>query len=171
LATVKAMRCCAEARVEKLARAGWPVTSSNILRFSGGTLKSNQPSFSRRQRGRAQSTHDPQISHIGIVESSEMRRALFLTMFAILTLDASGITSLIVPEACALETSDGTLDGGCPAFCVRCACPCCVSGVEQNIPIEIGAQLFIVPLMATSLEHLPTGIVRDILHIPKILLT
>jgi hypothetical protein len=100
-----------------------------------------------------------------------MRRALFLAMLAILMSDASGITSLIVPEACALESSDGTPDGGCPAFCVRCACPCCVSGVEHNIPTEMGAPLLVVLLMPPLLEHFPSRIVRDILHIPKTLLT
>jgi hypothetical protein len=99
-----------------------------------------------------------------------MRRVLFLAMLAILMSDASGITSLIVPEACALETGDGTPDGGCPAFCVRCACPCCVSGVEHNMPIEMGAQPLAVPFVASSLEPLPTGAVRAILHVPKTLL-
>jgi len=96
-----------------------------------------------------------------------MRRALFLVALAILVCDASGITSLLVPEPCAIGTSDSTPDGGCPAFCVRCACPCCVSGVEHSVPVVISAQPFIVPVTVLSLEHLRTGAVRDILHIPK----
>jgi hypothetical protein len=99
-----------------------------------------------------------------------MRRALFLAVLAILVSDASGITSLIVPEACALEASDSTPDGGCPAFCARCVCPCCASAVDHSVPLEITAQPVVVPLAAPSLDHLPTGVVRDILHIPKTLL-
>jgi hypothetical protein len=100
-----------------------------------------------------------------------MRRVLFLAVFAILVCDASGITSLIVPETCAIDTSDSTPDGGCPALCVRCACPCCVSAVEHSVPVEISAQTFVVPVAAASLESLPPGVARDILHVPKTLLT
>jgi len=100
-----------------------------------------------------------------------MRRALFIAVLAILVSDASGITSLIVPEPCALETSDSTPDGGCPAFCLRCACPCCVSSVEHSVPIQISAPTFVVSAPAPSLQHLPTGVVHDVLHIPKIPLT
>ena len=127
--------------------------------------------FSDRSRGRTQRTHDRQVGHTGIVESSDMRRALFIAVLAILVSDASGITSLIVPEPCALETSDSTPDGGCPAFCLRCACPCCVSAVEHSVPIQISAQTVVVPAPAPSLQHLPTGVVHDVLHIPKIPLT
>jgi hypothetical protein len=97
-----------------------------------------------------------------------MRRALFLAVLTILVSDASGTTSLIVPEPCALETSDSAPDGGCPAFCLRCACPCCVSAVEQSVPIQISTQTVVVPAPAPSLQHLPTGVVHDVLHIPKI---
>jgi len=100
-----------------------------------------------------------------------MRRALFIAVLAILVSDASGVTSLIVPEPCALETSDSTPDGGCPAFCLRCACPCCVSAVEHCAPVAISTQAFVVPVPAPLLQHLPTGVVHDILHIPKTPLT
>jgi hypothetical protein len=109
-----------------------------------------------------------QISPRVIVRSSDMRRALFLAVLAIVMSDASGITSLIVPEPCALEASGSTPDGGCPAFCLRCACPCCVSAVEHSVPIHISARPFVVPVPTPSLEHLQTGIVHDILHIPKV---
>jgi hypothetical protein len=97
-----------------------------------------------------------------------MRRTLFLAVLAILVSDASGITSLIAPEPCALETAnDSTPDGGCPAFCLRCACPCCVSAIEHSIPIQISAQAVVVPVPSPSPQHLPTGVVHDILHVPK----
>jgi hypothetical protein len=100
-----------------------------------------------------------------------MRRALFIAVLAILVSDASGITSLIVPEPCALETSDSTPDGGCPAFCLRCACSCCVSAVEHSGPVPISTEGFVVRVPAPALQHLPTGVVQDVLHIPKIPLT
>jgi len=100
-----------------------------------------------------------------------MRRALFIAVLAILVSDASGITSLIVREPCTFETSDSTPDGGCPAFCLRCACPCCVSAVEHCAPVAISTQAFVVPVPALLLQHLPTGVVHDVLHIPKISLT
>jgi hypothetical protein len=101
-----------------------------------------------------------------------MRRVLFLALLTILTSDASGLTSLIVPETCAIEASESTPDGGCPAFCVRCTCPCCVSSVEHGASIDISAApMNAVPVATPSVDHLPSGISPDILHIPKRSLT
>jgi hypothetical protein len=46
-----------------------------------------------------------------------------------------------------------------------------MAGVEHSVPVEISAEPFVVPVTIFSHDHLPTGAVRDILHIPKTLLT
>ena len=100
---------------------------------------------------------------------SSMRRVLFMAVLAVLLCDGSGILSLVVPETCAIGTPESTPDSGCPAFCVRCACPCCVASIEFHPTIALAQQ--ILPLMAMDLppaQSMPTGRVADILHVPKL---
>lgn len=103
---------------------------------------------------------------------TEMRRALLSAIVALLMADASGITSLLEPEICAIGTNDSLPDSGCPAFCVRCTCACCASSVEYSAPLEIAVAA--LPPRAVALPTpatLPTGNPADILHVPKTLLT
>ena len=101
-----------------------------------------------------------------------MRRPLFIAILTMLTADASGVMSLLVPETCAIETADTRPDGGCPAFCVRCSCACCAPSIEHAVPID-GAVADLPPmtLAPTPAAHVPTGAVSEILHVPKPLLT
>jgi hypothetical protein len=101
-----------------------------------------------------------------------MRRALFIAVLTILISDASGLSSLLVPEACAIGADDSTPDGGCPAFCVRCACACCASSVVSTPAVTLRVELLLpVILECDRLDRLPTGTPLEILHIPKPLLT
>jgi hypothetical protein len=98
-----------------------------------------------------------------------MHRALFIAVLVFLVCDATGVTSLIVPETCAIGTSESAPDSGCPAFCVRCACPCCAASIEIHPPAAIAVR--IDPLTVVALSHsgsMPTGRVADILHVPKL---
>jgi hypothetical protein len=100
-----------------------------------------------------------------------MHRALYIAVLAVLLADASGITSLLVPETCPIGTSESAPDSGCPAFCVRCTCACCAASIEYSTPPD--ASVTPSPLRSLTLppsSALPTGSRADILHVPKTLL-
>jgi hypothetical protein len=101
-----------------------------------------------------------------------MRRALFIAVLTLLISDASGLSSLLVAETCAIGADDSAPDNVCPAFCVRCTCGCCVSSVVSTAAVE----LKIVWLPPVTVEcgrpdRIPTGQTFEILHVPKPLLT
>jgi hypothetical protein len=101
-----------------------------------------------------------------------MRRSLFITVLMLVIADASGLSSLIVPETCPIHASESAPDGGCPAFCVRCSCGCCVSSVVYTP--AVGLKVELLPPVAVECDHsdrLPTGTSLEILHVPKPLLT
>jgi len=101
-----------------------------------------------------------------------MRRALFIAVLMLLISDASGLSSLLVPETCPIDASDSAPDGGCPAFCVRCTCGCCVSSVVYTP--AVGLKIALLPPVAVECDRpdrLSTGTSLEILHVPKPLLT
>jgi hypothetical protein len=101
-----------------------------------------------------------------------MRRLLLIAILALLMADASGISSLVIPETCGIGASESGPDTGCPAFCVRCSCVCCAWPVMHKLTAIIAT---ILPgplsLPPAALDALPVGVPIDILHIPKSLLT
>ena len=101
-----------------------------------------------------------------------MRRALFIAVLTLLISDASGLSSLLVPETCAIDASDSAPDGGCPAFCVRCTCGCCVSSVVYTPAVALKIELLPpLPVECERRDRLPVGTSVEILHVPKPLLT
>jgi len=101
-----------------------------------------------------------------------MRRVLFMAVLTLLISDASGLSSLLVPETCAIDAGDSAPGGGCPAFCVRCTCACCVSSVVYTPAAALKIEL--LPPVAVECDRpdrLPTGTSLEILHVPKSLLT
>jgi hypothetical protein len=99
-----------------------------------------------------------------------MRRVLFIAVLAVLIGDASGISSLIVPESCPIGATESAPDSGCPAFCVRCTCACCAASIEQTTPPDTAvASLPLLPLAFVPSPSLPVGAHADILHVPKTL--
>jgi hypothetical protein len=100
-----------------------------------------------------------------------MRRAFFIAVLAVLMADASGVSSLLVPETCPIGTSESAPDSGCPAFCVRCTCACCAASIEHSTPPDTAvAPVSPRALTLPSSSALPTGSHADILHVPKTLL-
>ena len=76
------------------------------------------------------------------------------------------------PETCAIDASDSAPEGGCPAFCVRCTCACCVSSVVYAPAAALTIELLPpVAVECDRLDRLPTGTSLEILHVPKPLLT
>ena len=100
-----------------------------------------------------------------------MRRALFIGILTLLIADACGLSSLLVPEACAIAADDSAPDGGCPGCCVRCTCSCCVSSVVAT-PVVV-LQIVSRPpvLLECGPDCSPTARTFEILHVPKPLLT
>ncbi len=97
-----------------------------------------------------------------------MRRALIIAVLAILISDASGMTSLLVPETCVIGAVESTPDSGCPAFCVRCTCACCAASIEQTTPPDTTVVLLSpIPVPVLLSPALPVGALYDILHVPK----
>jgi hypothetical protein len=101
-----------------------------------------------------------------------MRRVFLIAVLAVLMPDASGLSSLLVPETCPIGASESAPDSGCPAFCVRCTCACCAASIEGTPAINVVATALppatVQPLSTGALPH---GSTADILHIPKTLLT
>jgi len=101
-----------------------------------------------------------------------MRRALFVAIVALLVADASGLTSLLAPEACAVEATDSSPDGGCPAFCVRCSCACCVSSIEHAVFVDVTASDLVPQFLPSSpFTAVLSGAPWEIRHVPKPLLS
>ena len=101
-----------------------------------------------------------------------MRRALLVAVLAVLVADASGISALLAPETCAIETGESAPDGGCPAFCVRCTCASCAASIEYHAPDEPSVEAIPpVALALRAMTPLPIGSPADILHVPKTLPT
>src|SRR5437879_2274664 len=126
-----------------------------MLEFSDGVKYGEIPPFRRRGAGPT-----------GILAC--MRRALLIAVLAVLISDASGLSSLVVPESCAIGTTESAPDRGCPAFCVRCTCACCAASIEHIAPPDTTViALSPLPLALPSPPPLPAGSNFDILHVPK----
>src|SRR3954453_16365999 len=96
-----------------------------------------------------------------------MRRVFLIAVLAVLMADASGVTSLVVPETCAIGTTESAPDSGCPAFCLRCTCACCAASIEHTAPPDTTvAALPPVALALPPAPPLPAGSHFDILHVP-----
>ena len=106
------------------------------------------------------------------IPSIRMRRAVLVAVLVLLVGDASGVTALFVPEACAIDTSESTPDTGCQAFCVRCSCACCPSSVIHKHAVALTAEV-LAPILLSIPDpaQLPTGSPSDIFHVPKPVLT
>ena len=94
-----------------------------------------------------------------------MRRFLLAIVVGLLTLSASGASSLVAQEPCTGYELAGEDDGTCAPTCVTCGC--CAQSVE---PVMIGAanspdaptiNVITVPPQFPHTEP------RDIVHVPK----
>ena len=98
-------------------------------------------------------------------QSRAVRACLRLLVVALLMFSASGVSALVVDDACSLfEQSEGT-DRDCPPTCVTCGC--CAQAVEPGTVI-VSLSLR-VPAVRPPAEPLrfPTTEPHDVLHVPK----
>lgn len=95
-----------------------------------------------------------------------MRRFALVFFVAILSISASGVIELLVPESCSIEeTSSSPEHRDCSATCVRCHC---------GRSIEVAAYSAVVGRVPLVAEVFPpasfvsTGNPSEILHVPKL---
>ena len=106
----------------------------------------------------------PQSAEQSAIKESVRRFALVFFVTA-LSISASGVIELVIPEACSIEEANSSQDQDCSATCFRCHC---------GRSIEIAVYSLVaghVPLVAEAIRptsFLPTGSPSEILHVPKL---
>jgi hypothetical protein len=86
-------------------------------------------------------------------------------LVALLAFASSGASALVVGEPCSAFEQSGQEDAACPPMCVTCGC--CAQGVEPAA-IQVASS----PDLPVAENHAPvprppTTPARDILHVPK----
>jgi hypothetical protein len=96
-----------------------------------------------------------------------VRRIVFAIIVGLLTLSASGVSSLIAGEPCTEYelTGQGEESGGCPPTCVTCGC--CAQAVEAAVVALSSSPETPISDLGAILPDLPNADPRDILHVPK----
>jgi hypothetical protein len=95
-----------------------------------------------------------------------VRRLAFAIIVAWLTVSASGLSSLIIPEPCLGYELAGSDPGTCPPTCVTCGC--CARGAEPVVLRAMSAPDVPVCYVPFALPRLPKTDPRAILHVPKL---
>jgi hypothetical protein len=95
-----------------------------------------------------------------------VRRFVLTVIVGLLTLSASGLSSLVVSEPCTGYELPGSDDGACPPTCVTCRC--CAQAVEPLIVVLAISPDVRVADVASFLPDLLRTTSRDILHVPKL---
>ena len=94
-----------------------------------------------------------------------MRRASLLLLVFMMSVNFSGIASLVFPEPCTIVEDSDAAESTCPPSCVRCGC--CAQPIVAPLSVLL---TFEAPLTAAA-EMKPAapalGDAREILHVPK----
>jgi hypothetical protein len=93
-----------------------------------------------------------------------VRRFALAVLVALLTLSASGVTRLVVPEPCG-SNEPARNDNACPPTCVTCGC-CALAAEPVILTLSSSADVRVTDVVV-PLPQLPTTDPRDILHVPK----
>jgi hypothetical protein len=96
-----------------------------------------------------------------------VRRFALTFLVGLLSLSASGASSLVVIEPCTGFELSGEAedDGACAPTCVTCGC-CARAAVAIDLTLASSPDLLTADV-AAGLSSLPTTDPRDILHVPK----
>jgi hypothetical protein len=95
-----------------------------------------------------------------------VRRFVLAVFVGLLTVSASGVSTLVINEPCTGYELPGSDDGGCPPTCVTCGC--CAQAVETVMIVVATSPDVRVTDFAGFLPDLPRTTPRDILHVPKL---
>lgn len=97
-----------------------------------------------------------------------VRRLVFAILVGLLTLSASGVSTLIAGEPCTGYelTGQGGDDGACPPTCVTCGC-CAQAAEPVGVAVSSSPD---IPLsgLVIILPRIPRTDPLDILHVPKL---
>lgn len=94
-----------------------------------------------------------------------VRRLALAVIVAMLTISASGVSSLVMPEPCTANEPART-DNGCPPTCVTCGC-CAQAAEPVMLALTSSPDVPVTDLVAL-LPRVPRTDPRDILHVPKL---
>jgi hypothetical protein len=95
-----------------------------------------------------------------------MRRFALAIIVGLLTLSASGISTLVVAEPCVGYEQTGQEDADCPPTCLTCGC--CAQAVEPVlVSVATSPEAPVVEINPFVL-CVPTTRAREILHVPKL---
>jgi hypothetical protein len=99
-----------------------------------------------------------------------VRRLAFAIIVGLLTLSASGVSTLIAGEPCTGYelAGQGEDEGGCPPTCVTCGC--CAQAVEATTMAVQRAPDALVSDLVALFPRIPRTDSLDILHVPKLVL-
>ena len=95
-----------------------------------------------------------------------VHRFVLAIIVGLLTLSASGVSSLVINEPCTGYELPGSDDGACPPTCVTCGC--CAQAVEPVMVVVAASPDTLIADIAVFLPDLPRKNPRDILHVPKL---
>ncbi len=93
-----------------------------------------------------------------------VRRLALAIIVGVLTLSASGLSSLVTEEPCTGYEQAGD-DGACPPTCVTCGC-CARAAEPVLVVVAVSPDIPVADLLA-FLPRLPGMHSCDILHVPK----
>jgi len=109
---------------------------------------------------------------MAIVEwyNHSVRRFVYAIIVGLLTLSASGMSTVVAGEPCTdFElTRQGEDDGPCPPTCVTCGC--CAQAAEPVAVAVSSSPDIPVSNLTTVLPRIPRTDPLDILHVPKLAL-
>ena len=94
-----------------------------------------------------------------------MRQLALAAVVALLSINVSGVVSLLVDEPCAPYEVAGEDEGGCAPTCVTCGC--CAQSIEPAFLTAEMSPAPVAPDVAAAPTAVPTIDPRDILHVPK----
>jgi hypothetical protein len=94
-----------------------------------------------------------------------VRRLALAFIVGMLTLSASGVSSLVMAEPCTGNEPPGQSDSACPPTCVTCGC-CAQAAVTVAVAIAASPNVLVTSIDAV-LPGLPDTDPRPILHVPK----
>lgn len=95
-----------------------------------------------------------------------MRRFALVLFVAALSISASGVIELVMPETCSIEETNSSQEHrDCAATCVRCHCG---RSIEVSVYSLLAGH---VPLVSEAIPPTPfvlSGSPSEILHVPKL---
>jgi len=95
-----------------------------------------------------------------------VRRFALAIIVALLTVNASGVVSLVRAEPCTANEPAGRNDSACPPSCVTCGC--CARAAEPGALVAMSSPGIPVSDLLPTLPQLPKTDPGDILHVPKL---